>query len=286
MILKVHLLSWILQKRLLFEKYHPPSEIVSYYFNNLDNALGLYSHYEKKLLVGDFKTKVSDFLSTFLYKHDLENLAKDKTCIKNANNHLFWLNNSLTFQNTTTTFTGLSYYHKLVLSLKNTFCKYKPKKLYYRDYKKFNFSDFNDDLKAIFSRITVAICLIKYFLTTWANMIHWNGNYQEQIIHPTSLNLCEKQLWEDPTLKKAITKANRKKAFKHITENFCCRLYKKERKRFFNNLNPSFVTDSRVFWKTIKPFLWNKGNYGSQILNSLKKMRYCQKMISDCDGTK
>ena len=138
MILKVHLLSWILQKRLLFEKYHPPSEIVSYhppseivsyYFSNLDNALDLYSHYEKKLLVGDFKTKVSNFLSTFLYKHDLENLVKDKTCIKNANNHLFWLNNSLTFQNTTTTFTGLSYYHKLVLSLKNTFSKYKPKKL-------------------------------------------------------------------------------------------------------------------------------------------------------------
>ena len=35
--------------------------------------------------------------------------------------------------------------------------------------------------------------------------------------------------------------------------------------RFFNNLNPSFVTGNKLSWKTIKPFFYNKGNYGSQI---------------------
>ena len=29
--------------------------------------------------------------------------------------------------------------------------------------------------------------------------------------------------------------------------------------------NPYFVTDNKSFWKTIKPFFSNKGNYGSQI---------------------
>ena len=48
-------------------------------------------------------------------------------------------------------------------------------------------------------------------------------------------------------------------------KNFCSRLYKKERKQFFNNPNPSFVIDNKLFWKTIKPFFSNKGNYGSQI---------------------
>ena len=37
------------------------------------------------------------------------------------------------------------------------------------------------------------------------------------------------------------------------------------RKRFFNSLNPSFVTDNILFWKTIKPFFLNIGNYRSQI---------------------
>ena len=54
------------------------------------------------------------------------------------------------------------------------------------------------------------------------------------------------------------------KAYKK-QKNFCSRLYKKERKQFFNNLNPSFVNDNKLFWKTTKPFFSRKGNYGSQI---------------------
>ena len=47
--------------------------------------------------------------------------------------------------------------------------------------------------------------------------------------------------------------------------NYCSRLYKKERKNFFNKLNPSFVNDNKLFWKTIKPFFSNKGSSGSNI---------------------
>ena len=65
-------------KWLLFGTYHPPTQSDSYYFNNLDKALNLYSHYDKKLLVGDFSPEVLDALSIFLYQHDLDNLAKDK----------------------------------------------------------------------------------------------------------------------------------------------------------------------------------------------------------------
>ena len=138
-------------KWLLFGTYHPPTQSDSYYFNNLDKALNLYSHYDKKLLVGDFNTEVSDVLSIFFHQHDLENLAKDKICFKNANNpttiDLFLTNNSLVLQNTTTSFIGLSDCHKLVLTfLKTSFSKNKPKELFFRDYKKFNFSHFDDEL--------------------------------------------------------------------------------------------------------------------------------------------
>ena len=43
------------------------------------------------------------------------------------------------------------------------------------------------------------------------------------------------------------------------------RLYKKSGNVIFNNLNPSFVTDNKLFGKTFKPFFSNKGNYGAQI---------------------
>ena len=42
-------------------------------------------------------------------------------------------------------------------------------------------------------------------------------------------------------------------------------MYKKERKGFFNNRDPSFVTDKTLFWKTVKLSLSNKGNYDPQI---------------------
>ena len=46
--------------------------------------------------------------------------------------------------------------------------------------------------------------------------------------------------------------------------NYYSRLYKKERKEFFNNLNPSFVKNNKFFWKT-KLFFPYKANFRSQI---------------------
>ena len=68
-------------------------------------------------------------------------------------------------------------------------------------------------------------------------------------------------------LEKVYQKNKSEKSFKAYKKQkiFCSRLYKKERKRFFNNLDASFVTDNKLFWNTMKPFFSNKGNYGSQI---------------------
>ena len=59
-----------------------------------------------------------------------------------------------------------------------------------------------------------------------------------------------------------------KKYFKKIDQSL--RTYKKQgnycsRKNFFNGLNPSFVTDDILFWKTVNPFFSDKGNYGADI---------------------
>ena len=48
------------------------------------------------------------------------------------------------------------------------------------------------------------------------------------------------------------------KAYKK-QKNFCSRLYKKERKKYYTNLDKKKVADSRKFWKTVKPFLSDKG---------------------------
>ena len=61
---------------------------------------------------------------------------------------LILTNNAMALQNTTTVFTGLSDFHKLVLTvLKSSITKSKPQKITYRDYKNFDSVKFNDELK-------------------------------------------------------------------------------------------------------------------------------------------
>ena len=49
------------------------------FFENLDKTIDEYSHYEKVLLVGDFNAEISEVcLDSFLYQHELKNLAKEK----------------------------------------------------------------------------------------------------------------------------------------------------------------------------------------------------------------
>ena len=47
--------------------------------------------------------------------------------------------------------------------------------------------------------------------------------------------------------------------------NYCNRLYKKERKKYYSNINLQNITENKLFWKTVKPFLPDKGTNISNI---------------------
>ena len=42
-------------------------------------------------------------------------------------------------------------------------------------------------------------------------------------------------------------------------------MYKKGRRRYYNIINLTNLNDNRRFWKTVKPFLSDKGSYTSKI---------------------
>ena len=52
---------------------------------------------------------------------------------------------------------------------------------------------------------------------------------------------------------------------------YCRKLHKKERKKFFDNLNTSVVSDNKTFWKVIKLFFTNKSSFGRNIKLTKKK---------------
>ena len=115
--------------------YHPPSQPDQYYFNTPGKALDVYSNYENVLLIGDFNAQIKEtYLDTFLYQHEVANINEEPTCYKNSENPSFidfiLSNRPKGFFKTKTVFTGLSFFHKLVLSIfKTTFLKSKPKEL-------------------------------------------------------------------------------------------------------------------------------------------------------------
>ena len=47
--------------------------------------------------------------------------------------------------------------------------------------------------------------------------------------------------------------------------NYCNRLYKRGKRNYFNNLNLKEITDNKKFWKFVKLFLTNKGDFHMQI---------------------
>ena len=71
-------------KWLLCRLYHPPHQSDQYLLENSDNALDVYSTYEKVSITGDFNAQEGEkCLDTFSYQHQLKSLNKKATCYKN-----------------------------------------------------------------------------------------------------------------------------------------------------------------------------------------------------------
>ena len=51
---------------------------------------------------------------------------------------------------------------------------------------------------------------------------------------------------------------NNKKAYRK-QKHFCSKLYKKERKKYYSNLDIKTITDNKKFWQTVMPFFTDKG---------------------------
>ena len=110
-------------KWLHFGSFHPPSQSDEYFFNNVKYSLDIYSKcFDKYMLVGDFKAEESEqCLSEFLFEMNAKNIVKAPTCFKSLCNpsciDLVITNSSSNFQNTKAISTGLSDFHKMIVTL-------------------------------------------------------------------------------------------------------------------------------------------------------------------------
>ena len=265
-------------KWLMFGSYHPPhkSQPDEYYLKHLETAMDVHlNSYDNFLLIGDFNMEDTEtFLSNFLYQYDSVNIVKEKTCFKNPNNpsciDLFITNKKNSFQNTDALWTGLSDFHKMTVTvLKSTYTKSKPKEISYRDYKKFDLELFKNDLKASLAEkgSNSYIDFEIIFLQILEKHAPTKKKYVRANEVPYMTKSLRKAIMKRSELETKYYKCKSLMNYRVFKKqkNFVSCLYKKARKTFYENIDTNFVQDNKTFWKTVKPFLSNKGSQSRKI---------------------
>ena len=257
---------------LLVGTYHPPCQNDQYYFKSIGKGLDIYSaNYDKCILAGDFNAEDKEAVfRQFLELYGLKNIVHECTCFKSLNNprciDLFLTNSYRSFHNTKVISTGLSDFHKMVVTvMKTTLPKAKPKQILYRDYKKFNEKHFNDDLMRHLSANAETRTNFSKFQDIFLCVLDSHAPMKKKCIRANEAPYMTKHLrkaimtrsrFENKYLKsRSLTVRD---IFKK-QKNYCNRLYKKERKNYYNNIDIKVITDTKKFWGTIKPFLTDKG---------------------------
>jgi hypothetical protein len=270
-------------KLLLFGTYH--STHLEYgssdedYFKEVGLALDVYCNYEIFLLVADFNTEEDDiYWSEFLFEYNAKNLVKQKTCFKSIDNpsciDLFLTNCHQSFQNTTTVSTGLSDFHKMVVTvMKNTFPKAKPKIVQYRDDKNFSEEDFHTELnERLQNELVITYAQFdKIFLSVFDKHAppkkkvfranhkpYMTKNVRKAIMRRSAL---ENKYYRDKSMETSMAYKKQK--------NYTNKLIKKEKRKYFANLNMNKYTDNKQFWNTVKPLFSNCAG-GSQKITLVK----------------
>ena len=244
------------------------TSLLNGYFNNIGRALDIYTQkYDKILLAGDFNAEEKEvILKAFMELYDLRNLVKEKTCFKSVGNpscvDLFLTNCSKSFQETNVISTGISDHHKMIITvLKTTFKKAKPKEIFYRCYKTFDRDVFRNQLGT-----NLANCKnYSQYKIRFLEVLNAHAPLKKKVVRANEVPYMTK------ALRKAIVTRSRLENRYHKDKtgeslrnyrkqkNFCSRLYKKERKKYYSSLDVKKVTDNKKFWKTMKPFFSDKG---------------------------
>ena len=194
-------------------------------------------------------------------------MVKEKTCFKSINNptcvDLLISNKEKCFKSATTIDTGLSDFHKMVLVvLKKKFERAKPKVISYRDYRHFDGNSFRCALRFELSKISTHSysSFKKVFLETLndpaplkqktirANHVpYMTKTLRKAMMHGSQL---ETKYRKQPTDINSERYKKRKK--------ICSKLHRKERKKYYSNLDLKQFTYSKKFWQNMKPFLSDK----------------------------
>ena len=266
-------------KLLLFGGYrseHPQYGLSkSDFLEQVRFGLDKYSSYEKILIAGDFNIDFKEeILEEFLFEQNFKNLVKDPTCFKNLDDpsciDLFLTNSSPSFQHTTTVETGLSDFHKMAVTvMKTTFPKAQPKIIYYRDYKNFDLSAFRSELREELKKNENQGYF--HFEVTFLRVLEKHAPMKQKVLRandkPYMTKILRSAIMRRSVLKNKYLKEKSDESLKMFKKqkNYTKRLARRERTKYFANLDLNKYTDNIKFWNTVKPMFSNSSKGTNKI---------------------
>ena len=270
-------------KLLFFGGYrseHPEYGLAkSEFLEQLRFGLDKYSGYEKVLVTGDFNIdNDEEILQDFLFEQNFKNLVKEPTCYKSVENpssiDVFLTNTPLSFQNTITVETGLSDFHKMAVTvMKTTFPKAQPKVIYYRDYKNFDLAKFRAELREELKKTDQGYL---HFEVTFLRVLEKYAPMKKKILRandkPYMTKILRKAIMRRSTLRNKYLKDKSDESLKEFKKhkNYTRRLAKRERTKYFANLDLNNYTDNIKFWNTVKP-MFSSTSIGSNNITLVEK---------------
>ena len=210
-------------------------------------------------------------MSSFCDTFDLTSLIKEPICYKTPDNpsciDLILTNKPLSFQNSCVVETGLSDFHRMILTVtKMTFQKLKPRVTNYRDYKHFNNESFRDDLLSGISNSHLEFDNNSFdeFFNMRRSTLDQHAPRKQKYARgnhmPFMNKILSKEIMKRTKLCNKFLKERTDESKKQYTSqrNYCVSLLKKTKKNYYNSLNEKDVSDNKTFWKTVKPFFSDK----------------------------
>ena len=259
------------KKWLIIGIYNPLKQLIGKHLNALSSVINTFSHkYDNFVIMGDFNsTPTENELQEFCELYCLKNLINEPTCYKNYNNpsciDLILTNRPTYFQNSTTFETGISDFHKMIITvMKTRFKKHPPKIVLYRDYRNYTKSSFHQELSRAISMQNLYDVSNDKFVEITMEILDKHVPLKQKYVRanqgPFMTKELQKAIMVRSKLKNRSNKLKTESSYEEYKKqrNICTYLLRKAKRDYYSTLNPCRITDNKKFWKTVKPLFCDK----------------------------
>ena len=183
---------------------------------------------------------------------------------------MFLTNKPLSFQKTHVTETGLTDYHKLIITtfFKSHFTRLRSKVITYRNYKKFDENVFRNDLQKLDIKLDEENSESSYSLLSnkFLEVVNKHAPLRKKILRGShspfaTTKELQKAIYTRSKLKNKMNQnPSRENVLAYKKQrNICVSLRRKPLKKHLKSITEKGINTNKSFWKFIKPFLTNKG---------------------------